>query len=439
MPVVADIPLIFDQTFAPPDLLAVVVLVILEGVLSIDNALVLGLLAKRLPRAEQGRALWYGLGGAVLFRVLAVLFASILLRWTFAKFLGGAYLVYIAVKHLFFESHEAEDTKLELDEHGHPKLVDPETGGPASEEHEELEMRERQPVYIDSATRKRLGLASFWPTVLIIELTDIAFAVDSILAALAFVASSLPPGHPANAFHPKLWLVIFGGLIGVALMRVAASMFIRLLERFPRFETAAYLLVIVIGLKLLGDWGVNSDWSFDNSPWISKQLGGWKQTFEGWEEQRRRCIDDYKDWLEQNWLFPPSKWETPVTDEAEFAQKIERWEKALETETKNGANKDRIHEIGQGVQRLKELLAALKDETRDSAEKDKLRKEFGHVDEELNSDADPLHTPHLLNFHQLTRPESLIFWLSMVICFCIGFVPKRSKKEQRWPLGEHSE
>ena len=103
MPVAADIPLFFDQTFAPPDLLAVLVLVILEGVLSIDNALVLGLLAKRLPRQEQGRALWYGLAGAVVFRIAAVLFASLLLRWTFAKFLGGAYLVYIAVKHLFFE------------------------------------------------------------------------------------------------------------------------------------------------------------------------------------------------------------------------------------------------------------------------------------------------------------------------------------------------
>lgn len=43
------------------------------------------------------------------------------------------------------------------------------------------------------------------------------------------------------------------------LMRVAATMFIRLLERFPRFETSAYLLVLMIGLKLLADWGFNSE------------------------------------------------------------------------------------------------------------------------------------------------------------------------------------
>ena len=96
----------------------------------------------------------------------------------------------------------------------------------------------------------------------VIELTDIAFAVDSILAAIAMVGSP-PPGTPPDAFHPKLWVVILGGIIGLMLMRVAARMFIQLLEQFPRFEMSAYLLVIVIGLKLLADWTVNSDWSFD--------------------------------------------------------------------------------------------------------------------------------------------------------------------------------
>jgi YkoY family integral membrane protein len=381
MPVLADIPVLFDQTFAPPDLAAVVVLVILEGVLSIDNALVLGLLAKRLPRQEQGRALWYGLAGAVVFRFAAVLFASILLRWTFAKFLGGAYLIYIAVKHLFFESHETEETRVELDEHGHPKLVDDE-GGPPSEEAEELEIRGRAPVYLDRETRKRLGLASFWPTVLIIELTDIAFAVDSILAALAFVGSP-PEGHPVEAFHPKLWLVIFGGLIGVALMRVAASMFIKLLEKFPRFETSAYLLVIVIGLKLLADWGVNSDWSFNQSTWMP---AAWKQTFEDIEENRRGYVHDYEDWLNQNWVFPPKDWEQSHAAPEEHAE-----------------------------------VDPAEGEASDKAEHD------------------PRHTPHLLNFHQLTRPESLLFWISMAICFLIGFIPKRSKEQAKIALGEQSD
>ena len=58
--------------------------------------------------------------------------------------------------------------------------------------------------------------------------------------------------------HDKLWVVILGGFIGVVVMRFAAILFIRLLEKFPRFEVAAYLLVLVIGGKLLADWSLNT-------------------------------------------------------------------------------------------------------------------------------------------------------------------------------------
>ncbi len=392
MPPLVALALPFDQVFVPADLLAVGILVVLEGILSIDNALVLGLLAKRLPKQEQSKALFYGLVGAFVFRTIAVATASFLLRWTFAKFLGGAYLVYIAVKHLFFESHE-EEAKIELDEYGHPKLTDTETGGPLSKAAEELEIRQRQPFSMDRQTRKQLGLALFWPTVLVIELTDIAFAIDSILAALAFVGSP-PAGHPAGAFHPKLWLVVTGGLLGVMLMRVAAQYFIRLLDRFPRFETSAYLLVIVIGLKLLADWGVNSDWSFDNSPWTSKQLGAWKQNFTDLEKKRRGVVEQYEGWLEKNWVFPPSRWEKGNSKEKNAAQH----------------------------KQLTDAPAA------EHAEANPEQKEASE---------DGLHTPHLLDFHAITRPESLLFWSAMVICFAIGFIPKR-KKASQLPVGEQA-
>ena len=90
----------FGQKAEAADIAIVLLLVLLEGVLSIDNALVLGLLAKRLPPESRKRALTYGLVGAFVFRILAICTASLLLRWTFVKFLGGAYLVYIAAKHM---------------------------------------------------------------------------------------------------------------------------------------------------------------------------------------------------------------------------------------------------------------------------------------------------------------------------------------------------
>src|ERR1041385_3803191 len=90
---------LFGQKADPHDLLIVGLLVVLEGVLSIDNALVLGLLARRPPKRLPGRALTYGLGGAFIFRLLAIATASYLLRWRLVKLLGGGYLIYVAVKH----------------------------------------------------------------------------------------------------------------------------------------------------------------------------------------------------------------------------------------------------------------------------------------------------------------------------------------------------
>ncbi len=242
---------LFGQDFQYQDIAVVGLLIVLEGVLSIDNALVLGLLAKRLPKSQQARALTYGLVGAFIFRLIAVATASYLLHWRIVKLLGGGYLIYVAVRHLFIESKEEVDETIVVDESGRPVLLQAETGLPLTPEQEEVEIEERVLFNLDRRQVK------FWSTIGVIELTDIAFAVDSIFAAIALVGSP-PPGHPPGAVHPKLWVVLTGGMLGVVLMRVAAAVFIKLLQRFPRFEVSAYLLVAVIGTKLLVDWMMNT-------------------------------------------------------------------------------------------------------------------------------------------------------------------------------------
>lgn len=362
---------ILGQNLDATDIGVILLLVVLEGVLSIDNALVLGLLAKRLPKHQQARALWYGLVGAFVFRFIAIVTASFLLQWTIVKFVGGAYLVYIAVKHLFFEAKEEHEQKVVTDASGETALIDESTGKPLTEAQEELEIRERVPIgtsllkgeaeTADSAgepkpTAGRKG-RSFWGTVLVIELTDIAFAVDSILAAMAL----------AGARQNKLWVVYSGGLLGVLLMRFAAALFIKLLERFPRFELSAYLLVIVIGIKLLGDWGFNSDWSFDKPQWVASSLGAWKQTFEGIEEKRLGMVHSYDEWLKANWPFGE----------------------------KGHSSDDHGAEPQPPPQEEKQIVLP--------------------------------HAPHLLNFHSLKWPECIAFWIIMVICFAVGFVPRKGQ------------
>ncbi len=300
---------LLGQSIESGDLVIVGLLILLEGLLSIDNALVLGMLAKRLPKHMRSRALSYGLIGAFVFRFIAILTSAYLLQWTFVKFLGGAYLVYISVKHLFFDQYDGHEERMVLDEAGQPSLVDAVTGLKLDIDRENIEIEQRVPIAAGLVTdsdedrsataavvvheedefcdvrRRNNGL--FWRTVIVIELTDIAFAVDSILAAIALAGSR----------SEKLWVVITGGILGVVLMRFAASIFVRLLERYPRFETSAYLLVVIIGIKLLADWAFNSDWSFGGGEW----LGSWNEFWQAVEGTRRGWVEAYQGWLDSSW------------------------------------------------------------------------------------------------------------------------------------------
>lgn len=240
-----------NQTFELQDLLYVALLIVLEGLLSLDNALVLGVLARKLPKHLQKRALTYGLVGAFVFRLIAIGLATYLFHWKWVKLAGGAYLVLVALKHFVTEARKKDDRKIVMGPDGEPMAVSRSTGQPLPE---------------NGSGHGAVGEAAltthtraFWSAVVAIEFTDIAFAVDSILAAVALVTGASVAGE-MEEFHPKLWVVFVGGMLGVVMMRFAAIIFIRLLEKFPRFEISAYLLVAVIGAKLVLDWGVSEQY-----------------------------------------------------------------------------------------------------------------------------------------------------------------------------------
>jgi YkoY family integral membrane protein len=186
--------------FHAGDLLTVLVLIVLEGLLSCDNAVVLALLVKPLPPAQRAKALKYGIIGAYLFRIIALVLATWMMSKWYLKVAGGVYLLYMGLAHVL-------------------------TPKPA----------EGLPVTVP--VRRRFGLSPFWSTVIAVELTDIVFSVDSIAAAVAL--------------SDKLWVLIVGGLLGILAMRYAAQAFVGLLEKFPHLEGAAFVAVAFIGLKLL--------------------------------------------------------------------------------------------------------------------------------------------------------------------------------------------
>jgi predicted tellurium resistance membrane protein TerC len=84
----------------------------------------------------------------------------------------------------------------------------------------------------------------FWRTVLAVELMDIAFSIDSVLAAFGV--------------SEQVWVLFLGGILGVLMMRGVAQVFLRLIEKFPELEKAAFILIIVIAAKMIaGAFGVH--------------------------------------------------------------------------------------------------------------------------------------------------------------------------------------
>jgi YkoY family integral membrane protein len=185
--------------FQAADLVTIGLLIVLEGLLSADNALVLAVLVLGLPRHQQQRALRYGIVGAFGFRLLAVLLATYLIQVAWVKLAGGGYLLYLAYVHFFRAAAEA---------------------------------RHRAP-----EAKPMFGLSPFWATVVRVELIDIAFSVDSILVAVAL--------------SPKVWVIVTGGILGIIAMRLVAGRFIAVIRRYPAIVDGAFVIIGWIGLKLL--------------------------------------------------------------------------------------------------------------------------------------------------------------------------------------------
>jgi YkoY family integral membrane protein len=206
----------------PADFVTIALLVMLEGLLSADNAMVLAVLVLGLPKDRQKQALQYGILGAFGFRAIATLLAAYLIRLGWVKLVGAAYLLYLAVHH-FMQRGGADARRTP------PKAM----GG--------------------------FGLSPFWMTVLKVELTDIVFAIDSILVAVAM--------------SPKIWVILTGGILGIIMMRLVIGQLLAIVERYPPLVDGAFIIIAWVAIKLFIEYlHTESYISFEIPKWLSLGL-----------------------------------------------------------------------------------------------------------------------------------------------------------------------
>jgi YkoY family integral membrane protein len=204
------------------DLVTIALLVALEGLLSADNAMVLAILVLGLPKSQQRKALRYGIFGAFLFRAIATLLAVYLIALGWVKLVGAGYLMYLTIRHF--------------------------SGG------ESAEARRTAP-----KAQPWMGLSAFWATVMKVELTDIVFAIDSILVAVAM--------------SPKTWVILTGGILGIVMMRLVIGQLLALVERFPLLVDGAFVIIAWVSIKLLIEYLHTEGYvSFEIPKWLSLGL-----------------------------------------------------------------------------------------------------------------------------------------------------------------------
>lgn len=180
------------------DWIIILSLVLIECLLSVDNAVVLAAQTQSLPNKKQReKSLFYGIWGAYIFRFIVIGIGFYLIRFWEIKVVGAAYLIWIVVK--YFSKLRVKHTR---------KLVN----------------------------KKKRENVLFWSVVLQIEMMDIVFSIDSVLASLA--VSSNPV------------IVLIGGIIGILAMRGIAQIIMQLMLKITELEPMAYVLIGLIAIKL---------------------------------------------------------------------------------------------------------------------------------------------------------------------------------------------
>lgn len=173
-------------------------LILIEGLLSVDNALAIAAMASHLDEKRRATAMNIGYIGAYGFRLLALLFASYIIDNHWIMFIGALYLVWLMCAHFAGQKGVAED------------------------EGEVVNVHHR----------------TFAGTITMISLMDLSLSVDNVVAAIA-----LSPND--------LWPVYVGVTIGIIALRLVAGVAVKMIEKYPVLEHTAFVLVGYVGLLLL--------------------------------------------------------------------------------------------------------------------------------------------------------------------------------------------
>jgi len=185
-------------------------IILINIVLSGDNAVVIALAARSLPPRQQKAAVFWGAGAAVVMRIVLTIFAVALLKYPYLKLIGAALLLWIAVKLLLPE--------------------DGDDGGVESSD-------------------------NLWAAIKTILIADLVMSLDNVIAVAAAARGSLT-------------LLILGLAISIPIVIVGATMLMKVMDRFPIIITIGAALLGWVAGDMAATDPVVKDWVDANAAWL---------------------------------------------------------------------------------------------------------------------------------------------------------------------------
>ena len=193
--------------------------ILIDIVLAGDNAVVIGIVAAKVPQPDRRKVIFWGLVAAVVLRVVLASITATILEVIGLMFAGGVLLLWVSWR-LYRDLRQSQEHDLG-----------------ASILNERIAKGGAQPTHMPTADLRR--------AILRLAVADLSMSLDNVLAV-------------AGAAMNHVWVLTIGLLLSIALMGLAASMIANLLQRHPWISYAGLIIVIYVALRMIffGGWEI---------------------------------------------------------------------------------------------------------------------------------------------------------------------------------------
>ena len=187
----------FTELFSPEQLTILTQIILIDLVLAGDNAIIIGMVASKFPLEQRKKIIFWGIGGAVVLRIILTLLTAYLLQITGLRLIGGLLLLYIVYK-LYVDVIKGSDN------------------------HDDI----------------KVDNSSFLKAIWTILLADFTMSLDNVLGV-------------AGAAGDHYGLLIFGLILSIVLMATAATLISGWIKKYKWIAWAGLLAILLVAIELI--------------------------------------------------------------------------------------------------------------------------------------------------------------------------------------------